>query len=64
MLLIVLVLSKFSFMGTHPCVNLYAIFPFEPKQCLSLGVEKMLKECVVLIPGDENRTATSIRCAN
>lgn len=38
------VLSTFSMIGVHDCVDLHAIFLFERLNSLSLDVSKVLKE--------------------
>lgn len=56
--------SMFLVVVAHPCVKVYTISSFEPLHCLSLGVGKMLKECVAPISGEKNQTTSSIECAN
>lgn len=35
--------KKFFFMGIHPCVDVHKTFQYEPMNCLSLGLERVLK---------------------
>lgn len=63
MLSVLSVLSKFSFLKIHPSVDIYAKFRFVPMPCLSLGVCRMWKECVVLMLRDDSRL-NSVRCVS
>lgn len=51
-------------MKIHRCVNVYLKIGFKPMYRLPLGVGNMLKECIVLVISDENRTNISMRRAN
>lgn len=51
-------------MGIHPSVDLYAIIGFGAIQCFFLGVRKMLKECKVVMLGDESKMSSAVSCAN
>ncbi|NJK52916.1 MAG: hypothetical protein HC936_08975 [Leptolyngbyaceae cyanobacterium SU_3_3] len=58
------VLSDFPFVGTQPTLDIYSIFRYEPMHCLSLGVGRTLKECIVHMLGDEQRVSSDMRCQN
>lgn len=64
MLSILSVLSKFRIVENHPSVDMYVILPFEPIHCISLGLGKMSKECIILMLDDKSRLSSAIRCAN
>lgn len=55
---------SFPFIGIHSCVDIYAIFRFEPMHPVSHGISRLLEECLVNYLGDcertSNRTLTKI----
>lgn len=55
------ILVRFPFGETHPSVDIYAIFRFEPMQILSLGVIRMLKECLWNMLSDDIITTNALR---
>lgn len=50
-------------MGIHSCVDVYVLFQFEAMHFLLLEAGKVLKECILLMLGDENRKTCLIKCA-
>lgn len=57
---VTLAIREFPLVGIYSCVHLYSIF--RPKQFhdFFLGVSKLLKECLVVISGNTERTSSDI----
>lgn len=50
----------FSFAGMHGSVDIYEWFKFEPMHNLSLGIRRMLKECLWNLLSDETRKTSML----
>lgn len=61
MLPITPVLSQFPFIGVCNLSDLYAIFRFEPMHALSVGILKMLRDCLVSYLSDSMRFSAAMK---
>lgn len=59
--LILLVLCSFPFNGIHACAELNKIFRLKPMHVFLLGISEMLKECLVEMLGDSQRTSSVMK---
>lgn len=55
------VLPYFSFFGTYSDFDIYALFDVDPMHILSLGICRLLKECLLTKLGDVERTPVDIK---
>lgn len=55
------VLFSFLFAGIHFTLDIYGIFRYKPLHCLSLGIEGILKECIVYLLDDDQRPSPAMR---
>lgn len=54
------ILDRFPFAGIHPSVHVYVVFRLEPMHVLSLGISKLLEECVLNMLSDSERKKSLI----
>lgn len=53
------IIVRFSFVGVHPCVGIYAIYCLETMHSFSFCVRKVLKECLWNILADDKRATNA-----
>lgn len=54
------VLSNFVMVGITPCMDVYAIFRYEPMHDFSLGITNMMKECYINMLGCWTKTSSAL----
>ena len=58
------VFADFPFVGIHESVDIYSIFDYDPMHVLSLGISRLLKECLWELLDDSNRKTSALRTSN
>lgn len=53
-------LSNFSFMSLLIVKDMFNIFKVEPLHTISLGIRKILKECIYIMLKDDERSSISV----
>lgn len=64
MLPVPLVPHIFAIVGVYPSVDIYAIFTVEPMHMPSLGVCRLLKECLMNMLSNDKKTRNAMRKSN